>query len=128
MKKIHSYSECIMKRLHEDMIAWKEGYALCLSIYKTTTSFPGHEKFGLVSQMRRSAYSIPLNLAEGNAKRTSGDKKRFFDIAKGSLEELHCQMQLSVDLGYLKEEQFTKLDDHLNRVSYLIYKLRKSWQ
>lgn len=114
------------QRPYEKIIAWQEAYALCLSIYKTTLSFPSSEKFALVSQMRRSAYSGPFTIAEGNAKRTKPDKRRFLEIGMGSIEELHCQLRLALDLRYISAEIFAKLDDHTQRVSYLLYRLHQS--
>lgn len=113
-------------RPHEKLIAWKEAYSLCLSIYKLTLKFPYNEKFGMISQMRRSSYSVPMNLAEGNAKRSKKEKSHFLDTALASLEELHCQLRLSWDLKYITKEEFESHDDHLNRTSYLITKLQQS--
>ena len=115
------------QRPHERLIVWKEGYDLCKKIYEHTYNFPKREMFGLTQQMRRCSYSIPMNIAEGNAKRTPRDKAKFADITLGSIEELHCQLRLSYDLQYLPKEVFIRLDDHLNRVSYLVTKIRKTW-
>lgn len=114
-------------RPHEKLVAWKESFDLCIEIYKSTADFPNHELFGLTKQIRRSAYSIPLNIAEGNAKRSSRDKANFANIAIGSLEELHCQLRISVSLKYLEEDAFLLLDKHLNKVSYLLTRIRKVW-
>lgn len=114
------------ERPYEKLIAWQETFRLCLDTYKVTTLFPPEEKFGLTSQMRRAAASIPINIAEGNAKRTSKDKMHYLDIALGSLEELHCQYRIALGLQYLTEELFRKADEHCHRASYLINKLRSS--
>lgn len=112
-----------MERPYEKLIVWQEAYKLCLVIYKLTAGFPSHERFGLVSQMRRSAYSVPINIAEGNARRSAKEKARFFEIAHASLEELHCEFRLSLDLDYLTKADFLELDDRIQRVSYLLIKL-----
>jgi four helix bundle protein len=79
------------------------------------------------SQLRRAASSVPLNLAEGNTKRSHPDKIRYIDTAAGSLEELHCAVSLSRDLAYVSEREFTtRLDQRIHRVSYLLSKLRAS--
>ena len=114
------------ERPHEKLIAWREAYGLCLKVYKCTTRFPSHEQFALTNQMRRAAYSVPLNIAEGNTKRSSKDKARFFEIARGSLEELHCQCRIAHGLRYLDRAEFTAIDDHLQRVSYLLHRLRSA--
>ena len=67
-----------------------------------------------------------MNIAEGNAKRTAKDKRHYFDISFGSLEELHCQVKLALDLGYIAKKQFTKTDQHINRVSFLLTRFRSS--
>ncbi len=87
------------ERPYEKLVAWQESYKLCLWVYTFTKKFPPDERFGLVSQMRRSSYSIPTNIAEGNMKSSNKDKIRFFEIAQASLEELHCESKLSLDLG-----------------------------
>lgn len=111
-------------RPYQKLIAWKEAHVLCLWIFNTTKAFPSHEQFQLVSQMRRSAYSVPMNISEGNCKRSKKDKARFFEIALASLEELHYQCFLSKDLEYLSDSMFAEAEDHIKRVSYLITKLR----
>jgi four helix bundle protein len=114
------------ERPYEKLIVWQEAYKLCLSIYKVTCTFPSEEKFALVSQMRRSAYSVPINIAEGNTKSSLKEKGRFFEIAHASLEELHCELRLSLDLEYIQKDQFDLLDGHIQRTSFLLMKLRSS--
>ena len=77
-------------------------HELTLDVYNRTRVFPNEEKYGLTSQMRRSAVSVPANIAEGFKKRGSKDKARFYNIAQGSLEELRYYFILCRDLGYLK--------------------------
>lgn len=113
-------------RLHEKLIVWQEAYHLCLWIFDLTTRFPSDERFRLIDQMCRAAFSVPTNFAEGNAKRTPKDNRHYLDIAFGSLEELHCQTKISYDLKYLTKEEFEKTDDHINRVSYLLTRFRSS--
>ncbi len=115
------------ERPHHKLIAWKEAYSLCLGMYVVTKSLPTEERFALGDQIRRSATSVPLNIAEGNAKRTPKEKRRYFEIALASLEELHCQISIARDLQYLSKDTFTKIDDHMNRVSYLLTRLRGSF-
>lgn len=116
------------QRPYEKMIVWQEAYKLCLGIYRVTTDFPTYERYGLTNQMRRASSSIAINLAEGNAKRTKADKIRYFDIAFGSLEELHCESRLSRDLEYLSKEKFERIDRGIHRVSYLLTRLRASFE
>ena len=86
----------------EDLDVWRRAHALVLEVYRLTGGFPNDEKFGLVSQMRRAAVSVPANIAEGYKKRGNKDKANFYNIAQGSLEELRYYYILSRDLGYLK--------------------------
>lgn len=79
---------------------WQKAHELVLAIYRLTSRFPKDELFGLCSQLRRAAVSIPANIAEGFAKRGKMDKLRFFNIAQGSLEEVRYYLLLSEDFGY----------------------------
>ena len=87
-------------RTFEDLIVWKKSHDLTLEIYKITKDFPSEEKFGLVSQMRRAAVSIPANIAEGFKRRGSKDKIHFYNISQGSLGELQYYLILVKDLGF----------------------------
>ncbi len=115
-----------MTRLFEKLIAWQESYKLSLRIYAISRNFPDDELFGLVSQMRSAATSVPINLAEGSAKRSEKDRTRFFEIALASLNELHCECLLSRDLQYMTSEDFRTVDDHIQRTSFLITRLISS--
>lgn len=86
----------------EQLNVWKLAHELTLDVYNRTRVFPNEEKYGLTSQMRRSAVSVPANIAEGFKKRGSKDKARFYNIVQGSLEELRYYFILCRDLGYLK--------------------------
>jgi four helix bundle protein len=96
----------------EDLMVWQKSHSLTLRVYKLTTTFPKHEMFGLSSQMRRAAVSVPANIAEGFSKRGRADKARFMNTAQGSLEELRYHFILARDLTYLKQnEQWNDLDE-----------------
>ena len=81
--------------------AWKEAHKLVLMVYEITKGYPNEEKFGLVTQMRRAAVSVPANIAEGFKRRGIQDKIRFYNMSEGSLEELKYFFILSKDLQYL---------------------------
>jgi four helix bundle protein len=85
----------------EDLVMWQKSHALVLRVYKETTSFPNHERYGLVSQMRRAAVSVPANIAESFKKRKNPEKARVMNIAQASLEELRYYTILARDLSYL---------------------------
>lgn len=96
------YREKIMDKIKtfEDLIVWKKSHDLVLEVYRITKDFPSEEKFGLVSQMRRAAVSIPANIAEGFKKKGSKDKINFYNISQGSLSELQYYSILVKDLGF----------------------------
>jgi|ERR1041384_877369 four helix bundle protein len=85
---------------YKDLVVWQKGIALAKLIYKITAKFPGEEKFGLVSQMRRAAVSIPSNIAEGQARHTTGEFIQFISHADGSVAELNTQLILAVELEF----------------------------
>ena len=89
----------------EVLSVWQKAHQTVLCVYRITSSFPAEERFGLSSQMRRAAVSVPANLAEGFKKRGVRDKLNFYNIAQGSLEELRYYLILSKDLGYLSDNR-----------------------
>jgi four helix bundle protein len=95
-------------------------------MYGITTTFPSAEKYRLVDQICRAAYSVPMNIAEGSVKHSTKERYRFYGIAAASLEEVHYQTLLSKDLRYIDEEIFKDVDDRVQRTSYLLSKLRSS--
>ena len=103
-----------MRRKHHDLLAWQQGIALVKAIYSCTASFPREEAFGLTSQMRRAAVSVPANLAEGAARNSTREFAHFFGIARGSLSELETYLVIARELGYLKDTD--ELDQMLDKV------------
>ncbi len=85
---------------YKDLIVWQKGIELVKEIYRITLLFPSHEKFGLVSQMRRASVSIPSNIAEGQARHTTGEFIQFVSHAEGSVAELDTQLVVAVLLNY----------------------------
>jgi len=95
-----------------DLIVWQKAHNFVLSVYKTTSKFPKDEIYSLTSQSRRSAVSVPANIAEGYKKTSKKDKVRFYNIAQGSLEECRYYIILANDLHYGSfEELYKKLED-----------------
>lgn len=95
----------------EDLIVWQKSHQLTLLVYKLTTTYPKHELYGLVSQMRRAAVSVPANIAEGFKRRKNPDKARCMNIAQASLEEVRYYFILSRDLGYAKDLETERVDE-----------------
>jgi four helix bundle protein len=83
-----------------DLLVWQKAHQFVLAIYKLTATFPRQEQYGLSTQMRRAAVSVPANIAEGFRKRGRLDKARFMNTAEGSLEECRYYLILAGDLGY----------------------------
>ncbi len=90
-----------MLKNHRDLKVWQKLYGLCLDLYGITKEFPKEERYGLTSQIRRSAVSTPSNFAEGYGRKTTADYLRSLYIAYGSVCELETQVLLSVDLNYV---------------------------
>ena len=91
-------------RSYKDLVVWQKGIALAKLVYALTKNFPSDEKFGLVAQMRRAAVSIPSNVAEGQARRTTGEFIQFISHAEGALAELDTQLIISIELRFARAE------------------------
>ncbi len=88
---------------------WIRSRAYVKSIYNVAQEFPSEEKFGLTSQIKRAAVSVPSNIAEGSGRRTKADFSRFLDISIGSLCEIETQLYVAFDLNFIKEDQLNEL-------------------
>jgi four helix bundle protein len=108
-----------MKDFKEHRV-WAEAHNLTLQIYKQTGSFPREELYGITSQIRRAAASIPANIAEGCGRRSDGELSRFLQIARGSASELEYHLLLSRDLGILRGEKFEDLRIKLCEVQRML--------
>jgi len=91
-------------RSYKDLLVWQKGLRLVKMVYQETAEFPTEERFGLISQMRRCAVSVPSNIAEGQSRRTAGEFVQFISHAEGSLAELETQCLISIDLGFITSE------------------------
>ena len=99
-----------------NLAVWRHAHQLTLAIYQETSKFPASEKFGLTSQMRRSAASIPTNIAEGCGRGSDPDFARFLSIALGSASELEYQLLLASDLGHLRPGPAALLMDQIQTI------------
>jgi four helix bundle protein len=109
-----------MERAHKQLRVWKESMHRVKMVYEITALLPVDERFGLISQMRRAAVSIPSNIAEGSARQTKKEAIQFYTIARGSLSELDTQIELCINLGLLSETQITKISDQVETVGALL--------
>jgi four helix bundle protein len=109
---------------YERWRAWRVSHQLVRKIYLTTQNWPKAELYGLTSQARRAAFSVPMNLAEGSAKRGSRELRRFMDMSLGSLSELAYCLRLARDLGYLSDDEWKEMDaerDHAGKLLWGLY-------
>jgi four helix bundle protein len=102
---------------YRQLIAWQRGVSLVCTVYKLTQHFPKQELFGLTSQMRRCASSVPSNIAEGAGRRGVVEQRRFFLIARGSLWELDTQVEIARRLEMLDASEFTTLTEAITATS-----------
>jgi len=115
-----------MLKNYKDLKVWQKSYQLCLGIYKETAKFPKEERFGLTSQMRRSAVSVPSNISEGYGRKTTADYIRFLFIAYGSNCELETQTLLCGDLGYIESATVGEIKAEIQAVERMLKALIKS--
>ena len=94
-----------------------------LACYKHTKCFPSEEKFGIISQIRRAALSVHLNIAEGCSRKSAAERKRFYEIARGSLIEVDAAFDISIKLAYISREQLPELGNLMIRTFKLISKM-----
>jgi four helix bundle protein len=113
-----------MKQGYKDLIVWQKAIAMVTEVYRITRTFPREELFGLTSQIRRSAVSVPSNIAEGQGRLSVGEFRQFLGIAKGSLNELETQLIIARELGYVN--MTNPVFDQLNEVARLLNGLLNS--
>jgi four helix bundle protein len=109
-----------VEKPHKKLKVWQLGMDIATNVYRLTESFPVEEKFGLSSQMRRCAVSIPSNIAEGSARNTQKELINFLHIAQGSLAELDTQLELSLQLKLIAQESWTAMDKKLLEVDKML--------
>ena len=112
----------------EDMDVFKLAHSLTLKVYEQTKNYPPDERYGLVSQMRKAASSVPMNLMEGSHRNNRKEYRQFVGVVKGSAAELKYQLLLSNDLGYFNENTFHELFVITQRVLQMLEKLSSSLQ
>jgi len=115
-----------MGKPHHNLEVWKKALAFVNRIYQLTTQFPNEEKFGLTSQMRRCAISIPSNIAEGAGRSTKKEFINFLHISQGSIAELETQLLIARNLGFAGDSKIEKILTGLDEISKMIIGLQKS--
>lgn len=108
---------------YRDLIVWQKSMQMVTDVYKTTKIFPSDELYGLTSQLRRCAVSIPSNIAEGYGRNSTGDYKRFLQIAAGSVFELQTQMEIAFNLKYISKEIFDSIFNLAKEIELMLLAL-----
>ncbi|MSU79315.1 MAG: four helix bundle protein [Gemmataceae bacterium] len=110
---------------YRDLLVWQKGIVFAKEVYRLTRSFPADEKYGLVSQMRRAAVSVPSNIAEGQARRSTKEFIQFISIAEGSVAELDTQLVLAYEFGFCDRETATPIAGILEESRKILNALRR---
>lgn len=111
---------------YRDLEAWKLAIRLTKFIYRASEKFPGDERFGLTSQIRRAAVSVPSNIAEGWGRGTTSDYARFLRMARGSIFEVETQIVIARELGFIGDEVFNPVDELLRDTGRVLAGLLRS--
>lgn len=111
---------------YQDLQVWKSAMRFALDVYRDTREFPADERFGLTSQLRRAAVSIPSNIAEGHGRDSPGDLARFCSIALGSLGEAETQLLIARELGYIDQQQSAGLLQSADKIGRMLRGLIRS--
>jgi four helix bundle protein len=112
-------------KTYRDLVVWQKSMSLVTQIYQITKTFPKEETYGLISQMRRCAVSIPSNIAEGYGRRSTDDYLRFLQIATSSLYEMQTQIEIALNLGYLLKSNFEKAYESSREIERMLSSLTR---
>jgi four helix bundle protein len=115
-----------MLKNYKELKVWQKAYALCLVIYQMTKNYPSEEKYGLSSQIRRAAVSVPSNIAEGYGRKSIKEYTQFLYVAYGSICEIDTQLLLTRDLKYIGEKFYSEIRLQLSEVERMLKALIKS--
>ncbi len=109
-----------MAHSYRDLVAWQKSIRWVAEIYRVTKKFPQDERFGLTSQLRRAAVSVPSNIAEGQARLSAADFRRFLGQARGSLVEVETQLEIAKELAYLDQSTASVLNQQTSEVARIL--------
>ena len=118
--------EKIAARNYRELIVWQDAIKIAKQVYVLTGKFPKQETYALADQIRRAAVSVPSNIAEGQARKSPGDFKRFLHIALGSLAEIDTQLVLAQEFGYLDKDDLEPMDERIQDLRKKLYALINS--
>lgn len=112
----------------QKLVAYQEARTLVKDVYIILEKYPKHENYALCDQLRRAVISVPSNIAEGISRNSEKEKVRFLEISYGSLMEVLCQLELSLDLGYLTPIELKKFEEKIETIAKLISGLKNSFK
>lgn len=115
--------EKVSARNYRELIVWQGAIKIAKAVYQLTGKFPKQETYALADQLRRAAVSVPSNIAEGQARKSPGDFRRFLHIALGSLAEVDTQLVLAKEFGYLSKEDIDLMDEKIQNLRKKLYAL-----
>ncbi len=111
---------------HKNLDVWKLSVKLTTQIYDLTRALPNHELYGLISQLRRAAVSVPSNIAEGAAQKSSKERRRFYEIARSSLVEIDTQLEIARKLSYITKKDLANVENDFEHTFAMLSNLIKS--
>jgi len=111
----------------EKLDVYVESRAFVKTIYDMSVRFPDSERYALIDQIHRAVVSVTSNIAEGTSRSSKRDKAHFIEMAYGSLMEVVSQLQIAMDLNYISQEQYNALQPQIEKISYKLYALRRSF-
>ncbi len=118
--------EKVSAKNYRELIVWQDAIKIAKAVYLLTGKFPKQETYALADQLRRAAVSVPSNIAEGQARKSPGDFRRFLHIALGSLAEVDTQLILAQEFGYLSKEDIDPMDIEIQNLRKKLYALINS--
>ena len=117
-----------MIKSFKEMEIYKRSKELLKRVYQITEKYPEKEKYNVISQLKRSILSIPLNIAEGYGRQSKEEFKRFLRISLGSSNEVEALLEISKELGYIKEEEYKEISKENEEIGKMIYKMIEKWK
>lgn len=118
----------MLKVGYRNLEVWKLSKDICVFVYEITKGYPKEELYGIISQIRRCAVSIPSNIAEGYAKSSIKEQLKFVEISNGSFYELSTQIEISYELKYISEDNYSNINLQLEKLGKMLYGYKKSLQ
>ena len=117
-----------MIKSFKELDIYKRSKRLLKQVYQITDKYPEQEKYNVISQLRRSILSIPLNIAEGYGRQSKEEFKRFLKISLGSSNEVEALLEISKELGYINEEEYKNLSKENEEIGKMIYRTIEKWK